>query len=202
MSIKTRLLDAENIFQKHGGLLRSKQARLLGINSRTIAEMCNANMLERLGRGLYRLTSLPPLEYPDFVQVAIRVPKAVLCLLSALACHNLTTEIPDKVYIALPQSVRTPQFTYPPLDVVWLSKAAHETGVEIHQLDGIAVPIYSASKTVTDCFKFRNKIGQDIAIQALRAYVLSPNVDFDGLLYHARINRIETILQPYLETML
>ena len=202
MIIKNSFREAENIFQEHGGILRSGQATHLGISTKTITEMCNIGVLERLGRGLYRLTALPPLRYPNLVQVAIRVPKSVVCLLSALAFHNLTTEIPHKVHIALPQSTRQPRFTYPPLDVVWLSKAPYEAGIEKHQLDGIIVPIYSAPKTVADCFKFRNKIGKNIAIEALKEYAKLPKADFDELLYYARINRVETILRPYLETIL
>ena len=202
MIMKKSFLEAEKIFQEHHGILRSGQAKQYGIDTKTITDMYNAGILERLGRGLYRLYTLPPLHYPDLVQVAIKVPKAVICLLSALAFHNLTTEIPQKIHIALPQSVRQPRFAYPPLDIVWLSEVPYTAGIEKHQLDGVEVSIYAASKTVADCFKFRNKIGKTVAIEALKTYVKSADADFNELLYHARINRVETVLRPYLEAVL
>jgi predicted transcriptional regulator of viral defense system len=130
------------------------------------------------------------------------VPQAVICLISALAFHNLTTEIQHKVYIALPQTVRLPKIEYPPLDAVWLSKDGYEAGIEPQQLDGVTVPIYGKSKTITDCFKFRNKIGLDIAIEALKEYVSLPEANIDELLHYAEINRIDRIMRPYLEAVL
>lgn len=201
-TMRKSYLEAQVIFREHSGILRTGQAKSLGIDTKTIAEMYEAGLLQRLGRGLYRLSDLPPLEYPDLVQVALRVPQAVICLLSALAYFNLTTEIPQKVFIALPQTVKQPRIKYPPLDVVWLSKDGYEAGIEEHQLDGVSVPIYSRSKTVTDCFKFRNKVGRDVAIEALKEYVRLPKANIEELLSYARINRVENIMKPYLEAAL
>lgn len=194
--------EAQEIFSEHNGILRTGQAKHLGIDTKTIADMYDVGLLQRLGRGLYRLSDLPPLEHPDLVQVALRVPNAVVCLLSALAYYNLTTEIPHKVYIALPQTIRQPRIKYPPLDVVWLSKDAYEAGIERHQLDGVAVPVYGKSKTIADCFKFRNKVGRDVAIEALKEYVRLPDANIEELLSYARINRVENVLKPYLEAVL
>jgi predicted transcriptional regulator of viral defense system len=192
---------ADAIFRQHDGILRSGQAQQLGIDAKTIAEMYQAGMLDKLGRGLYRLADLPPLDHPDLVQIALRVPSAVICLISALSFHNLTNEIPHKVYIALPQSVRLPRINYPPLNVVWFSEEAYKAGIEEYLLDGIPVPIYSKAKTVTDCFKFRNKIGKDIALAALKDYVLLPEFNVEELLEYARINRVENIMRLYLEAV-
>jgi predicted transcriptional regulator of viral defense system len=194
--------EAEVIFRQHNGILRTSQARELGIDTRTVADMYQAGLLEKLGRGLYRLADLPPLAYPDLVQVAMRVSSAVICLISALSFHNLTTEIPHKVAVALPQSVRRPRIKYPPLDVVWLSAETYSAGIERHLLDGVSVPIYSKAKTIADCFKFRNKIGKDVALEALKEYVQLPDFDVEEQLSYARINRVEKVIQPYLEAVL
>jgi predicted transcriptional regulator of viral defense system len=163
--------------------------------------MREAGLVNRISRGLYRLAEYPPLAYPDLVIIASRVPKAVICLFSALAYHNLTTQVPHKVYIALPQSNRRPRIKRPDLDIVWLSKASYENGIEDHFLDGVTVPIYSKAKTVADCFKFRSKVGKGIAIEALKDYVQLPGAEIEELLSYARIDRVEQVMQPYLEAV-
>jgi predicted transcriptional regulator of viral defense system len=193
--------NAEAIFREHNGILRTSQAKALGIDPKTIAEMREAGFLNKISRGLYRLAEYPPLVYPDLVIVASRVPKAIICLISALAYHNLTTQVPHKVYIALPQSIRRPRIKRPQLDIVWLSEASYECGIEEQLLDGVSVPIYSRAKTVADCFKFRGKIGIDVAIEALKDYIQLPGADVEELLKYARINRVERIMQPYLEAV-
>lgn len=192
---------AEAIFREHNGILRTSQAKVLGIDPKTIAEMREAGHVNKISRGLYRLSEYPPLDYPDLVIVASRVPKAVICLISALAFHNLTTQVPHKVYISLPQSVRRPRIKYPQMDIVWLAEESYESGIEEHLLDGISVPMYSKSKTVADCFKFRGKVGKDIALEALKDYVQLPMADIEELLQYARINRVEQIMRPYLEVV-
>ena len=193
--------QAEAIFREHNGIMRTSQAKALGIDPKTIAEMREAGLVDKVSRGLYRLVEYPPLAYPDLVIVASRVPKAVICLISALAFHNLTTQVPHKVYIALPQSIRRPRIKRPDLDIVWLSEESYEHGIEEQTLDGVTVPIYSKAKTVADCFKFRGKFGTDVAIEALKDYVQLPGADIEELLHYARINRVEQIMRPYLEVV-
>jgi len=199
--MKQSFKRAEAIFLESNGILRTSQAKALGIDPKTIAEMRKTGLVSKLSRGLYRLSEYPPLDYPDFVIVASRVPKAVICLISALAFHNLTTQIPRQVYIALPQSVRRPKIKYPQLDVIWLSEGSYKSGNEKHLLNGITVPIYSKAKTVTDCFKFRSKVGKDVAIVALKDYIQLPETDIEELLQYARINRVEHVMRPYLEAV-
>lgn len=189
------------IFRAHDGLLRTGQAKRLGIDPKTISEMTDAGLLDKLGRGLYRLAELPRLDYPDLVQVSLRVPKAVICLISALAFHQLTTQVPHRVHIALPQSVHRPRLKTPPLAVVWLSEDSYAYAIEFHRLDGVDVPIYGKEKTVTDCFKFRNRIGLDVAIEALKDYVEQGGVDLQTLLDCARVDRVENVIEPYLEAI-
>ena len=192
---------AEAIFREHNGILRTSQAKALGIDPKIISEMQEAGLINRISRGLYRLADYPPLAYPDLVIVTSRVPKAVISLISALAFHNLTTQVPHKVYIALPQSVRKPRIEYPKLDVIWLSEASYQNGIEDHLLDGVSVPIYSSAKTVADCFKFRGKVGKDVAIEALKDYIRLPGADIDELLKFARVNRVDNVMRPYLEAV-
>ena len=193
---------AEEIFRQNYGILRTSQAKNLGINEYTLVQMTEAGLLVREARGLYRLADLPPLQNPDFAQVSLRVPNSVICLISALSFHNLTTQIPYRVYIALPRSVKAPRIEYPPLDIIYLSLNPYITGIEEHLMDGVVVRIYNREKTVADCFKFRNKIGQEIALEALRDYLRLPDRQINFLLEYASIDRVENIMRPYLEALL
>lgn len=193
---------ARDIFAAHKGILRTSQANQQGIASVTLSAMVKAGLLVKEGRGLYRLAELPPLSNPDLVQVALRVPKGVICLISALAFHNLSTQIPYRVYLALPKAVKKPRIEYPPIDVVWLSPRVYDAGIEQHIIDGVNVQIYNREKTVADCFKFRNKIGQDVALEALKEYLGEPGPKIDELLHFARIDRVEKMIRTYLEALL
>lgn len=193
---------AENIFRENHGILRTGEAKKLGIDEPILVQMCAEGLLVKESRGLYRLADLPPLSQPDLVQIAARVPNAVICLISALNYHQLTTQIPYKVYVALPQETKAPRIDYPPLDIVYLSKKPFFAGIETHIMDGVPVRIYSREKTVADCFKFRNKIGLDIALEALKDYLRQPHRDIDTLLECARIDRVEKLIRPYLQAAL
>jgi predicted transcriptional regulator of viral defense system len=137
----------------------------------------------------------------DIVQVAMRMPRAVICLISALAFHDLTTQIPHQVYVALPIDAEKPRLEYPPIRIFWLSPKVHSAGIEQHQVEGIQVRIYSMEKTIMDCFKFRNKIGLDVAIEALRAYRRRREFDVRKLLQFAFVDRIQRVVMPYLEAI-
>jgi predicted transcriptional regulator of viral defense system len=200
--MKKTFKNAVNIFRKHYGILRTGQAKKLGIDQPILIQMCEEDLLVKEARGLYRLAELPPLSNPDLVQVAVRVPNSVICLISALSFHELTTQIPYRVYIALPQKTKSPRIDYPPLDIVYLSDKPYLAGIEEHMMDGVSVRIYSREKTLADCFKFRNKIGLDIALEALKDYLRQPNRDIQGILDYAKINRVEKIIRPYLQAAL
>ncbi len=132
----------------------------------------------------------------------MRVPAGVVCLISALAFHNLTTQIPHKVYMALPTDVKKPRIDYPPIEVIWLSEKTYSSGMEEHTIEGVKVRIYNREKTVADCFRFRNKIGQDIALEALKDYLRRPDRNIEHLLNYARINRVHNVMMPYLKAAL
>src|SRR3990172_51542 len=193
---------ARGLFLDHGGILRSSEARSLGIHPETISRMARAGLLEREGRGLYRLAEIEPSGNADLIQIAKLVPQGVVCLISAMSLHGLTTQIPYRVYIALPQGTKKPRLTYPPLKVVWLSGEAYSSGIDRRELEGVQVPIYSREKTVADCFKFRGKLGADIAIEALKDYMKLADRNLDELLRFARIDRVEKAIRPYLEALL
>jgi predicted transcriptional regulator of viral defense system len=159
-------------------------------------------VLLRLSRGLYRLADLPPLANPDLVIVARRLPGAVICLVSALAFHGLTTQVPHAVDVALHAGAGRPTLDYPPLRTFWFSGPAWSEGIEVHQLDDTPVRIYEPTKTVADCFKYRHKLGMDIALEALRLYRKRKDFDIGMLLKYARICRVEKIIRPYLEALL
>ena len=193
---------AEKIFREHNGIMRTSQAVKMGINQHTLIRMYEEGVLVREARGLYRLADLPPLSNPDLVHAATRIPESVICLISALNFHNLTTQIPYRVYIALPQNTKSPNLDYPPLDIVYLSSKPYFAGIDEHLIDGVLVKIYNQEKTVSDCFKFRNKIGKDVALDALKDYLSLPDRQISLLLEYSRINRVENIIRPYIEASL
>ena len=194
-----RALDT---FRKHGGILRTKDALRAGIHPRTLYALRDDGSIERLSRGLYRLTSAVPLGNPDLVAVALRAPEGVICLISALAFHELTTQIPHEVYLAIARGAEPPRFDYPPVRTFWFSGASFSEGIETHRLDGAPVRIYSREKTIADCFRYRNKIGLDTCLESLRFYKQQRRVDVDALLRFARVRRVSRVLTPYLEAIL
>ena len=161
--------------------------------------MRNIGDLVQIERGLFRLATLPPLSNPDLVSIAVKAPKAVVCLISALSFHELTTQIPHEVHIALLPGYKSPRIEHPPIRVFHFSGNALSEGVQTHKIDGIPVLIYCPEKTIADCFKFRNKIGKDVAIEALKLYSRQKRAKVEDLLRFARICRVEKVMLPYLE---
>ena len=192
---------AKTLFLKQGGILKTKEAIRVGIHPRTLYEMLNAGVLERLNRGLYRLADLPPLGNPDLVSVSLKVPHGVICLISALHYHDITTQIPHEIYLALERGTEPPRLDHPPIRIFWFTGRAFAEGVEMHKIDGIPIHIYSPEKTVVDCFKYRNKIGLDVAIEALRECWRNRRCTMDQLWYYAKICRVTNVMRPYLEAL-
>jgi predicted transcriptional regulator of viral defense system len=192
---------ATAIFREHGGMLRTGEALQLGIHPRTLYEMRDSGALERISRGVYRLADLPPLSDPDLVSVATRIPQGVICLVSALAFHRLTREIPHYVYVALPRGGEPPRLEHPPLRIFWLTDAVFRAGVETRSLDSVSLRIYSPAKTIADCFKYRNRIGIGVAIEALRTLKERGELDPAEVLHYAGICRVETVMKPYLQAL-
>ena len=197
-----RIGKARELFRRQGGVLRTRDALRLGIHPRTLYEMREEGNLEQLSRGLYRLSNLPKLGNPDLVAISLKIPQGTICLISALAFHNLTTQVPHQVYVALPRGAEPPRVSFPPIRVFWFTEPAFKEGIAVHKLDGVPVRIYSPEKTVADCFKYRNKIGLDTAVEALKLYRERRKVKIDELLQYATVCRVQKIIRPYLEALL
>jgi predicted transcriptional regulator of viral defense system len=202
MDLQTPGRQALTHFQEAGGVLRTSQALELGIHPRTLYQLRDEGRLECLSRGVYRLADLPFSGDPDLVIIAARVPRAVICLISALNLHGITTEIPHRVSFALPPATKRPEITNPPIQVSWFSGQAYSAGIEVHLMDGVPVRVYNAPKTVADCFKFRNRLGVDVAVEALRSGLEEGLVVPAELFRYAQICRVERVLEPYLAAIL
>ncbi len=193
--------NAIKIFRKHNGQLRMSQAISEGISRYMLYSLRDQGIIERISRGVYRLADINSLSNPDFVTIGIRFPKAVICLISALAFHEMTTQIPHKISIAVVRDSNIPKLEYPPLSVHRFSKSVFEAGIEKHEVDGVRIQIYNPEKTLADCFKFRNKIGMDVVLEALKYYKSRKFFNVNKLLKYARICRVEKIMKPYLEAL-
>ena len=193
---------ARRVFRSGGGILRTGEALDHGVHPRTLYAMRDSGLLERLDRGLYRLTDLPPLSDPDLVTVANKIPKGVVCLISALHFHDITTQIPHAVSIAVSRGTEPPRLEFPPIQLHWFSGEAFTAGIEIHHIYQTPVKVYDAEKTLADCFKYRNKIGMDSVLEALTLYRDQKKPKPRKLIKYAKVCRVENVMRPYLEALL
>lgn len=196
---ETALMKAVKIINGHKGIIKTKDAINAGIHPRTIYKLRDDGVIEEISRGVFRIKNMKPISEPDIVTVAMRIPNAVICLISALSYYNITTQIPRMVFIALAKGSETPRINYPPVSVHRFSEESFTEGIQEHDVDGIKVKIYNPEKTIIDCFKFRNKIGSDVAIEALKLYKTKYKFNINKLLEYAKICRVENIVKPYLE---
>ena len=202
MKSRDNFEKAKKTFQRSGGVLRMNEALQAGIHRRMLYSMLKAGLIEQLTRGLYRLTDLPPLGNPDLVSVSLKIPNGVICLISALAYHEITTQVPHEVYVALERGTEPPRLGHPPIRIFWFSGQAFTLGIQTHKIDGVPVRIYGPEKTIIDCFKYRNKIGLDTAIEALKLYREKKRFKPQNLMQIARVCRVEKVMRPYLEALL
>jgi predicted transcriptional regulator of viral defense system len=191
-----------DIIKNNGGSIRMSEALDAGINRYTLYSMLEKGEIERLSRGVYTLSDTPAISDPDLAIIATRIPNAVICLISALSFHDLTTQIPHKINIALPTGIKTPKLNYPPITVYRFNKESFDAGIQTHQLDGFSVRVYDPEKTLVDCFKFRNKIGMDIVLEALKRYRERQAIDVQKIMKYAKICRVSKVISPYLEVLL
>ncbi len=181
------------------GLLRARDLADANIPRIVLARLIDSGQLEKVSRGLYRLPDADPSEHDSLVTVALRAPQAVFCLLSALQFHELTTQLPRQVWIAMPRGSHAPKIDYPPIKMVQFTGEAYTEGVEEHKRDGVTLRVYSVAKTAVDCFKHRNKIGLDVALEALRDARTRKKVSANELWRFAKICRVANVMRPYLE---
>ncbi len=181
------------------GIARSRDLEAVGVTRDQLRRLVAKGVLERLGRGLYRAPQSPASGLNDLARASLLVPGAVVCLLSALRFHGLTTYNPFEVWLAVRRKAWRPHLEHPPVRLIFLSGDTYTEWVEEHTIDGIRVPIFSAARTVADCFKFRNRIGTDVAVAALREYRRVHPKGLDLLWQAATANRVSEVMRPYLE---
>jgi predicted transcriptional regulator of viral defense system len=186
---------------KQKGIVKISELTSLDVTRATIARLVDEGKLEKLARGLYCLPETELSEKESLIVVASRTPKAVFCLLTALQIHELTTQLPRKVWLAMPRGSHTPKISYPPIKMIQYSETSYLEGIETIQSDNFKLKVYSPAKTVADCFKHRNKIGIDVAIEALKDTYNSNKATMDEFWYYAKICRVAKVMRPYLETI-
>jgi predicted transcriptional regulator of viral defense system len=182
--------------------VRARDVADQGIHTSTLTRMTRSGTLEKVGPGRYRLTKRQPLtEHHDLVVATTAVPRSVVCLVSALRFHNVGTQLPHEVWVAVPRGTRVPRLAAPPLRVVNVSSEVFNLGIEEHSIERQIVRVYSLARTVADCFRFRNQVGLDVALEALTDAWRSKRLNLDELNRIAKKLRVHRVMQPYLETI-
>src|ERR1700691_5562966 len=190
--------SALETFRVHGGVMRTSQALMQGIHPAALYKLIEDGRLTRLARGLYKLSSAQEFSNPDLAVVAAKAPDAVVCLISAVAFHGITTQFPRAVYLAVPRGryaglrLRTP-----PVKIYRFDVATFDQGIETHRIDAVPVRIYSVARTLVDCFKYRNKLGLDVAVEALRFARIRKRISNREILHFARLLRQDRVMAPY-----
>ena len=182
-------------------LLRASDLDTIGAPRVVLTRLTAAGLLERVGRGLYRLPDAQVSEFESLVAIATKAPQAVFCLLTALQFHELTTQLPRQVWIAMPRGSHPPRVDYPPVKMVQFTGDAYSAGIEEVERDGIKLRVYSVAKTVADCFKHRNKVGLDVALEALKDARSRNRASVDDIWRFAKVCRVANVMRPYLESV-
>jgi len=188
--------------KKRGGMVSYKEIIKAGFNKAFLKDNLDSGRIQKVDRALYRLSDGFTLSNPDLVAVSIKVSKGVVCLLSALAFHEATSEIPHYVNIAIPRGAHANKINYPPVKFYHFTSKAWEAGIEKHEIEEYQIKVYSLAKTIADCFKFRNKIGMNIAREALKIAITEKGVQPKEIMQYAEICRVDNIIKPILEAML
>jgi predicted transcriptional regulator of viral defense system len=188
------------LVRRHG-ILRPRDLSAHGVPREYLSRLVAQGLLERPTRGIYILAGAEIREYQSLLEACKRVPHGVICLLSALLFHNLTTQAPFEIWMAIAANARRPRLEYPPLRIVRFSRPALSTSIEEHVIDGVAVRVTNPARTVVDCFKYRNKIGLDVAIEALRDCWRQKQATMDQLYQTAKVGRMANVMRPYLESL-
>lgn len=186
---------------KERGAMRRIELSDAGVHPETLSRLVEEGILTRVSRGLYQLTDADITAPHDLAEVAKRVPKGVICLISALQFHELTLQTPSRVWVAISPKARKPKIEYPPTRIVRFGDRALSLGVQTHAIDGVPTPIFDPAKTVVDCFRFRKLVGFDVALEGLHNVVKSGKAKPAEIVQYARDTRIWSVLRPYLETV-
>jgi len=186
---------------KREGVLRPRDLDAWHISRRYLSRLHKRGLLERSSRGIYTAANAELSEHQMLIEVSKRIPKGVICLLSALSLHGLTTQSPHEIWVAIDPKARRPQINDQPIRIARFSGDALTAGIEQHVIDGVKVPVYNPAKTISDCFKYRNKIGLDVAIEALKEGWQAKRFTMDDIWGYAKICRVQNVMQPYLESL-
>ena len=183
------------------GLLRASDLDAIEAPRVVLTRLTAAGLLDKVGRGLYRLPGHPGSEHESLATVATKVPQAVFCLLTALQFHELTTQLPRQIWIAMPRGSHVPRIDYPPIKMVQMTGDSYSEGIETVERDGVKLRVYGVAKTVADCFKHRHKIGLDVALEALKDVRVKRRATADDLWRYAKTCRVANVMRPYLEAI-
>jgi predicted transcriptional regulator of viral defense system len=188
-------------YVRQHGMVRPRDLQSIGVPREYLLRLHQQGKLNRPGRGIYTIPDAEVTERHSYAEVAKRVPEGILCLLSALAFHEITTQSPAALWFALRKGARTPAITSPTLRIVRLTEPSLTAGIEKYMVEGVSVRVYSAAKTVADCFKFRNKIGIDVAIEALKDCLRQKKGTVSEIYRFAKICRVSNVIRPYMEAL-
>lgn len=182
-------------------LLRARDLAEQGLPTVVLSRLVASGKLERVARGVYSLPHLSISTHRSLAEVVIRVPRGIICLLSALRVHNIGTQAPFEVWLAIPHRMLTPRLDQPALRAIRMSGTSLTEGIENISIDGVSVPVFNLAKTIADCFKYRNKIGLDVALEALHEGWRQRRVTMDELWHYATIDRVANVMRPYMESL-
>ena len=191
-----------NFLKRKGGLASYAEIINAGFHKAILKAVLNSGQIQKIDRGLYRLSDGSTLSSPDLVAVSIKIPKGIVCLLSALAFHEATNEIPHYVDIAIPRGAHANKMKYPPVRFYRFASNAWKAGIEEHEIEDHKIKVYNLAKTIADCFKFRNRIGADVARDALKVAVTEKGIKPKEIIQYAKICRVDSIVKPILEAMI
>jgi predicted transcriptional regulator of viral defense system len=183
------------------GVVRAREIREAGLHPEYLRKLCKSDHLIRTGRGLYSIADGDFTEHHTLAEACMRVPHGIICLLSALSYHQIGTQNPHQIWMAIDRAMRKPKVDYPPIRVFRFSGPSLKEGVEEKKIEGVSVRVYNPEKTVADCFKYRNKVGIDLAIEALKECWRSRRCEIEELVHYARICRVSNVMQPYMEAI-
>jgi len=189
------------IFKRNYGYAYLKDLKAQGLHTDTIRKLLTEGKIEKIKPGLYRLADFPMMSHQGFVDACMAIPKAVVCLHSALSYYELTTTVPAVVMVAVPREAKAPQLQYPPVKVFYFSRSNYEEGMELVHTETGDFRIYNREKTIVDCFRYRKRLGEDVAVEGLKNYLRSKDANINKLFSYARKGRMHGVIKPYVEAL-
>lgn len=200
--MQKRTEELINFFKRNSGIVKFSAILRAGFHPDSLKALEKENKVEKVVRGLYRLADYDFGEYPDLVIASFQAPRGVICLVSALSFHEATAEVPKYVDIAIPRGTHAYRIKYPPVHFYRFDSKAWEAGIEEHTIEGYKIKVYNLAKTIADCFKFRSKIGMNVARESLKIAITEKNITPNQIMQYAKICRVDSIIKPILEAML